>query len=57
MQMNTKQENLPIPGKGFLWYQIRMKQYCVTTGNAINNEKIQGMKEMIEQINEMGMRI
>jgi len=38
-------------GKGIFMVSNTEDSYCITTGNAINNEKISGLKEMLIQIN------
>jgi len=38
-------------GKGIFMVSNTEDSYCITTGNAINNEKIPGLKEMLIQIN------
>ncbi len=38
-------------GKGFFMVSRTDQHWCVTTGNAIFNEKVEELKDMIEQIN------
>ena len=40
-------------GKGIFMVSRTVRYWCVTTGNAIFNEKVRELKEMIEQINEL----
>ncbi len=40
-------------GKGIFMVSNTDEAYCITTGNAINNDKIPDVKEMLEQVNEM----
>ena len=40
-------------GKGIFMVSHTEKAYCITTGNAISNDKIPSLKEMIDEINEL----
>ncbi len=40
-------------GKGIFMVSRTEQYWCVTTGNAIFNEKVKELKDMIEQINEL----
>ena len=40
-------------GKGIFMVSNTEESYCVTTGNAISNEKIPELKSMIEEINDL----
>ncbi len=40
-------------GKGIFMVSQTDETWCVTTGNAIFNEKVKDLREMIEQINEL----
>lgn len=40
-------------GKGIFMVSRTEQYWCVTTGNAIFNEKVKELKEMIEQVNEL----
>ena len=40
-------------GKGIFMVSCTEQYWCVTTGNAIFNEKVKELKNMIEQINEL----
>ena len=40
-------------GKGIFMVSNTPDAYCVTTGNAIANEKIEDLKSMLEQVNEL----
>ena len=40
-------------GKGIVMFSLTKESWCVTTGNAIINEKIKLLKDMIEQINQL----
>ena len=40
-------------GKGIFMVSNTDDAYCITTGNAINNEKIPGLEEMLHQVNEL----
>ena len=40
-------------GKGIFMVSRTEQYWCVTTGNAIFNEKVRELKEMIEQINKL----
>lgn len=40
-------------GKGIFMVSKNSEVYCVTTGNAIVNEKISALKKMIDEVNEL----
>lgn len=40
-------------GKGIFMVSNTEEAYCITTGNAINNEKIPGVQEMLNQVNNL----
>ncbi len=40
-------------GKGIFMVSNTNDAYCITTGNAINNEKIPELEEILQQINEL----
>jgi hypothetical protein len=42
-------------GKGIFMVSRTEQYWCVTTGNAIFNEKVKELKEMIEQVNELNV--
>ena len=43
-------------GKGIFVVSNTDKAYCITTGNAIDNQKIPGLEEMLEQVNSLDGR-
>ena len=40
-------------GKGIFMVSNTLEAYCVTTGNAITNEKIRDLSELLEQVNKL----
>lgn len=42
-------------GKGVFLVSNTAEAYCITTGNVILNEKIPGLEEMLNEINELNM--
>lgn len=47
-------EEPPYSGKGIFMVSNTNDAYCVTTGNAISNEKIVDLREMLEHVNKLG---
>jgi hypothetical protein len=40
-------------GKGIFMVSLQKQYWCITTGNALFNEKVRELQDMIEQINEL----
>ena len=43
------------PGKGIFMVSNTRDAYCITTGNAVLNEKVPELKEMLTEINELSI--
>jgi hypothetical protein len=51
-----EQEEPVFSGKGIFMVSNTDKAYCITTGNAIENQKIPALEEMLEQVNSLDGR-